>query len=165
MEWTLVVACPSSVFGFWFLLFLFFSVSLPQVFAFSFVFCVFSFLFSVVRFLLSVFRCPFSLFIIIQVEIWVVEHKVLRAPPQAIRAQNWYILRSVGHIKLARQAPPFFQDFCMKTANMPKLLPLSASAWNAVVDSFKCVCSHSTGCCLLVRHTAQVLHICITYGK
>ena len=81
MEWTLVVACPSSVFGFRFLLFLFFSVSLPQVFAFSFVFCVFSFLFSVVRF-------PFSLFIIIQVEIWVVEHKVLRAPPQAIRAQN-----------------------------------------------------------------------------
>ena len=118
-------------------------------------FCIF-FLF---LFYFSVF-C-FSVLIITQVEIWV-EHKVLRAPPQAIRAQNWYILRWVRHIKLARQAPPFFQDFCMKTANMPKLLPLSASAWNAVVDSFKCFCSYCSCSCLLICQTAQVLHIIIT---
>ena len=71
-------------------------------------------------------------------EIWVAHlaHLSLRAPAQAIRAPNWYILCLDRHIKLGRQASPFFQDFCMKL-QICSLLPLSASAWNTAADSFK----------------------------
>ena len=71
-------------------------------------------------------------------EIWVAHqaHLSLRAPAQAIRAPNWYILCLDRHIKLGRQASPFFQDFCMKL-QICSLLPLSAYAWNTAADSFK----------------------------
>ena len=91
-------------------------------------------------------------------EIWV-EHKVLRATPEAIRAQNWYILRSVRHIKLGRQAPPFFQDFCMKL-QICSLLPLSAAAWNTVGCRFIQMPLRR----LLSLHTQCILHLSVGFA-